>query len=239
MTHLTAPDLADHSVDLEQRYRLSILADLTDKSLVLTNLDAVARSLRPRPGISPLLDADRMDRFLRYLHHRWQADYSFGGYVEDRRELWRGSYLDENSAVHLGNDVNVPAGTRLTVAQPATLVHHVHDTCQDGGWGGVLMFRLAQPIGTITHFLYAHLKNEAPRLPIGSHVQPGDVVAVLGEAHENGGWYEHLHVQALTQAAWDRTQGDLAKFDGYAPVQYATGHPDFPDPWPLLGAVRF
>ena len=234
---LASPDLGEHSVDLAHRYRLSIFPERMNDAAVVANLDSMARGLRPRPGISPLLDAKRLDRFLRRLHHRWDA-YSFGGYVEDRRELWRGSYLTDETALHLGIDVNVPAGTALTVAQPATIVHHTHDPCQDGGWGGVVFFALDQPIGDITHFLYAHLKNEPPHKPVGSHVTPGDIVAVLGEPHENGGWYEHLHVQTLTRDAWERTQGDITKFDGYAPVRYAKGHPEFPDPWPLLGAVK-
>lgn len=229
------PDLGDRAIDLDKRYTLSIFPEHHGRAAVLANLDTIARGLRPRAGISPLLEASKLDRFLRRLHFRWNA-YSFGGYVEDRRELWRGSYLTEDTALHLGNDVNLPAGTRLSVAHPCRLVHHTHDPCQDGGWGGVVFFELDQPIGAITHFLYAHLKNEPPHLPLGTSVSPGDVVGVLGAPHENGGWYAHLHVQALTRAAWDRTQGDLSKFDGYAPVRYSSGHPEFPDPWPLLGA---
>lgn len=242
MTTLS-PSIGQHSVDLAARYRLSIAVDRAADDAVLVNLDNLARALRRRDGISPLLDATLTDRFLRRLHRRWNVGYSFGGYVEDRRELWRGSYLDETSALHLGIDVNMPAGTKLTVAHPARLVRHEQDIDQQGGWGGVSFFQLDQPLAhdkaqPVTHFLYAHLKRGGPALPVGTRVAPGDVVAVLGPVTDNGGWYEHLHVQALTQDAWQQTQGILKNFDGYAPVSYSGGHPLFPDPWSLLGAAK-
>lgn len=238
-----SPFIGQHSVDLAARYRLSIVPQYARHDAVIVNLDNLARELRCREGASPLLHAGLTDRFLRRLHRRWNVGYSFGGYVEDRRELWRGSYLDETSALHLGIDVNLPASTQLSVAQPATLVRHEQDIDQQGGWGGVSFFQLDQPLthdkaAPVTHFLYAHLKRGGPALPVGTHVTPGDVVAVLGPATDNGGWYEHLHVQALTQEAWDQTQGILQNFDGYAPVAYSGGHPLFPDPWALLGARK-
>lgn len=238
MSHAPAHDIGQHSVDLAARYRLDILPERGEA--VVVNLDNLARELRRREGAGPLLDAGLADRFLRRLHNRWNVDYSFGGYVEDRRELWRGSYLNDESALHLGIDVNVAAGSGIAVAQAARLVHHTHDIDQAGGWGGVSFFALLQPVmsgnSVITHFLYAHLRRQPPPVSLGTVLQPGAIAAVLGRSHENGGWYEHLHVQAMTQDAWDRTQGDLSLFDGYAPAAYAGGHPLFPDPWPLLGA---
>lgn len=232
-----SPDLHGHTVDLAKRYRLSIAPDDCNPDAVLVNLDALARELKPRDDArSPLLDADVLDRLLRRLHHRWNAAYSFGGYVEDRRVLWRGSYLTDDTALHLGIDVNLPAQTAISLAYDATLVRHTHDDDQRGGWGGVAIYRLDHPVGDITHVLYAHLARGSLRHSVGAHIRSGEVVAHLGRSDENGGWYEHLHVQALTQAAWDATGGELRNFDGYAPVRFQSGHPLFPDPWPLIGA---
>ena len=232
-----SPDLHGHTVDLAKRYRLSIAPDDCNADAVLVNLDALARELKPRDDArSPLLDAHVLDRLLRRLHHRWNAAYSFGGYVEDRRVLWRGSYLTDDTALHLGIDVNLPAQTAISLAYDATLVRHTHDPDQRGGWGGVAIYRLDHPVGDITHVLYAHLARGSLRHSVGAHIRAGEVVAHLGRSDENGDWYEHLHVQALTQAAWDVTGGELCNFDGYAPVRFQGGHPLFPDPWPLIGA---
>lgn len=202
------------------------------------DLDELSRGLLPRPGPSRLLDGPLMDRALRCWHRHMGVGYSFGGYLEDRRSLWRGSYLTDETALHLGIDVNVPANSTIGVIAPAMLVHHTHDIDQSGGWGGVSFFELKQPLGDITHFLYAHLRRGGPLVPVGSEVLPGQPVAVLGPDTDNGGWYQHLHVQAMTKAAWAQTRGDLALFDGYASVRYREEgrHPLFPDPWPLLGA---
>lgn len=234
-----SPDLHGHTVDLAARYRLSIFPEHHNADAVVVNLGALARELKPRDDVrSPLLDADVLDRLLRRLHHRWNVAYSFGGYVEDRRVLWRGSYLTDDTALHLGIDVNLPAQTAISLAYDATLVRHTHDPDQRGGWGGVAIYRLDHPVGNITHVLYAHLARGSLCHDIGAHIRAGEVVGHLGTSAENGGWYEHLHVQALTQAAWDQTDGVLANFDGYAATQFKDGHPLFPDPWPLLGVTQ-
>lgn len=236
---LASPSFTPHTVDLDARYRLPIFPDHAQHDAVIVNLDALARELRPRAdGRGALLDADTTDRLLRRLCHRWKVGYSFGGYLEDRSVAWRGSYLPPEGALHLGIDINLPAQTAISLAYDATLVRVAHDPEQNGGWGGVAIFKLDQPIGDITHVLYAHLSRGSVRHSIGTHVHAGEVVAHLGTSHENGGWYEHVHVQALTQQAWDDTQGDITAFDGYAAAQFKDGHPLFPDPWPLLKALR-
>jgi hypothetical protein len=110
----------------------------------------------------------------------------------------------------------------------------VFDPEQDGGWGSVAMFRLDNPVGRITHFLYAHLAKDSVRVKEGASLLPGQIAATIGRCHENGGWYEHLHVQALTQEAWDKFKGDLSKFDGYSARPAGEEHPYFPDPAQLL-----
>jgi hypothetical protein len=94
-------------------------------------------------------------------------------------------------------------------------VHKTHDLDQNGGWGGVIFFELDHPIGAITHFLYAHLTKDLSNFDTGAHISPGDVVCTLAQVHENGGWPEHLHIQAFTRQAWEMHKGDLNKFDGY------------------------
>ena len=228
----------------QQHHILSFFPDdspYARAAAAFVDLDELARGLDLREGPSRLLKAALMDRALRCWHRKAGVAYSFGGYLEDRRVLWRGSYLNDDTALHLGIDVNVPAGSVISVAAPARLIHHEQDIDQAGGWGGVSFFELLAPIGDITHFLYAHLRCGGPLLPLGSQVMPGQAVAVLGTKDDNGGWYEHLHVQALTAQAWAQTGGNLALFDGYAPIRYREegSHPLFPDPWPLLGASDY
>jgi murein DD-endopeptidase MepM/ murein hydrolase activator NlpD len=218
----------------DETITMSIFPALEGKKARYINMNECALSSKKQPARSRYLDADLTDRALARLHHRWGVEYSFGGYLEDRRDLWRGSYLNPEKAVHVAIDVNIPADTALTVKYPGTVTKIIHDHEQDGGWGGVIMFRLDKPIGRISHFLYAHLAKGSVKHKEGDAVSPGDIVGLVGRCHENGGWYEHLHVQAMTQEAWDLFKGDLSKFDGYAPQVQGNEHPYFPEPSALL-----
>ena len=218
----------------DEAVTLSIFPALQGAKARWVNLNDCARLSKKQPARSRFLDADLTDRALSRLHRRWGVAYSLGGYLEDRRDLWRGSYLKPTSAVHLAIDVNVRAGTDVAVKYPCRVEKIVHDPEQDGGWGTVVMFRLEKAVGKISHFLYAHLAKDSVRVREGAAISPGQVAATIGRCHENGGWYEHLHVQALTPEAWDLFRGDLSKFDGYAARPAGDEHPYFPDPAPLL-----
>ena len=187
-----------------------------------------------RPARSQFLIPHLTDCLLGYAHRKMGVDYSLGGYLEDRRDVWRGSYLNPESAVHVAIDVNVPAGTPVCLTRPARVARMDHDPEQNGGWGGVIMFALDQPVGNISHFLYAHLSRQGLKVKEGDAVRPGVTVGQIGLPDENGGWYEHIHIQAFTRQAWDKFGGELKNFDGYAPDPRAAAHPYFPDPMKLL-----
>ena len=54
-----APSLTPHTVDLDQRYHLSIFPDRAGDDAVIVNLDALARELRARDSLrGALLNAD-------------------------------------------------------------------------------------------------------------------------------------------------------------------------------------
>lgn len=198
------------------------------------DMNEIATRMKTRAGASRFLEADLTDRYLRLLHRANGCDVSYGGYLEDRKDLWRGSYLQDHNAVHLGIDINLPARTAVSVMHPCTVLRIEHDADRAGGWGSVVMFRLVRPIGDISHFLYAHLSKDSITVHEGKAVNCGDIIGRLGRVDENGGWYEHLHVQALTTPAWERTGGILANFDGYDGAQETAEHPSFPNPAALI-----
>ena len=75
------------------------------------------------------------------LTARAGAEFSWGGWLEDRAHLWRGSYLPPGGAVHIGIDINAPAGTRVLSPLEGEVVHAVPDSELGGGWGGWLVLR--------------------------------------------------------------------------------------------------
>ena len=218
-----------------KHYYLNILPGYKSKSAGLINLNTIAQQLNDPAKISRFLDPYLTNRFLPLKHRTLGVDYSFGGYLEDRQELWRGSYLAHGNAIHLGIDINVPCDTVVSVKYPCKVMSVIHDPDQNGGWGSTALFALDEPVGPISHFLYAHLGSNTVDVVKDQRLTAQQVIGRLGAPKENGGWYEHLHVQAITNEAWHKFHGNLYEFDGYGSPQPAgLDNPLFPDPMPLL-----
>lgn len=226
------------TIDLKHKF-LSVFPAYAHLPALLINMnDELARGESLENGKSKFLTPEFTSSVLNGEHDNVGAYYSFGGYLEDRRDLWAGSYLEKEQSVHLGIDVNAPAGTMVAPVHNCHVAKVVHDPDQEGGWGSVIVFELEEPIGEISHFIYAHLAKDSVTVKPGDFVPAGEPVAELGEPHENGGWYEHLHVQAMIPAAWDMMKGrdDMGAFDGYDSMpEDGKPHRLSPDPTPLLG----
>jgi hypothetical protein len=217
------------------KFYLDILPEFKDKPAILLNLNDIATQTEKQSSVSRFLNPYLTNRFLSLTYQKLGVAYSFGGYLEDRKDLWRGSYLGHDNAVHLGIDVNVPQRTMVSVKYPCQIESIVHDPNQKGGWGSTVLFSLENAIGPISHFLYGHLSRDDVSVIEKQKLSAGEIVGKLGTLEENGGWYEHLHVQAITKEAWEKFNGNLFAFDGYGYLpEDGQAHALFPDPMPLL-----
>lgn len=166
------------------------------------NLDEASAHLAAADP-NPCLDPNYCWGWVDHLARQQEAVRTYGGYMEDRSRVWRGSYLPPNGAIHLGVDYNVDPGTVVHCPADCTLVRSVRHTDQDGGWGGQIVLRRGD--------LYLVLGHLAPYLlpgPEGVEIEKGWVIGQVGAPVENGGWYPHLHVQCCT--------ADDPAVDGYA-----------------------
>ena len=209
-----------------------VLPDLRHAHWVHANLDELAGATVAGISPNPLVDPVLCDEWLTDRTRELNADYTWGGYGENRSRLWRDHYLPPGCYIHLGVDLNAPAGTRVCAPADCKVVFSEPNTALGGGWGGWVVLELQgipRPDG-ITHLLYGHLAHIT--LPeTGCFIQKGGDVGYIGENHENGGWFPHLHAQALTVDAWNMWKNRMPELDGYAPALSAL----FPDPGPLLG----
>jgi len=179
------------------------------------------------PMVSPLLDPAVCQKMVLECHAKLGVDYSYGGWLEDRSVLWRGSYLKEdNKYIHLGVDVNAPAGTPVALDMPGRLVLLDNDHPLVGGWGTRVMIKLTDaPIVLI----YAHLANV--RRHVGEALRRGDIIAEVGPSDTNGVWYTHTHVQAMTMGAYGRFLHKPQELDGYGKKEDISELAElFPDP---------
>lgn len=182
---------------------------------------------KPNPYLDPVVAMEIMDEIHRLAGVAW----SFGGYLEDRRTLLAGSYLEATgNFLHLGLDVHVAAGTSVTSGAPATVLRVDDDQDPDGGWGPRVFLRRRSRPGDDMVALFAHL--QAPRCVPGDELSPGDTFAEVGGPPHNGNWHPHLHLQLLRFPTFEEIFLTRCRdLDGYGPLARACELARlFPDP---------
>ena len=212
------------------------------------------------PGCNPLLDPAVCQRFLEDIHRRRGVDWSFGGHLENRPHLWQNSYLQASgNFVHLGVDLHVPQGTRISVCRKSRVMLVDDDADPDGGWGVRVFLKpvagadsgpagspnpgiVAPPAVTPeadVFLIYAHLQS--CRWQPGDRLHPGDVLAEVGGPPGNGNWAPHLHIQAIRAASFQEILLEhFPDLDGYGPPARRSELAfRFPDPLPHLGCEEF
>ena len=222
----------------ESGHAYSLFPDLVGTRRVRVNLDAQQSVFAQRhpelfrePNVNPLLDPSVCQQMVNEFHRAQGVEWSYGGYLEDRRHLWRGSYLSaKGTYLHLGVDLNVPQGTRVGAVEESLVVLVDEDTDFDGGWGlrvflKPLAMRRPRIVQIIAHMQTVHV---AP----GDRVAPGTVLAEVGGPPRNGNWYPHLHLQAIRESYFQEVLLErFREMDGYGSAEEkATLRRQFPDP---------
>jgi len=126
--------------------------------------------------------------------------YGLGLYAENRTVYATPQFADaaspERRTIHLGIDVFAPAGTPVHAPLPGR-VRHLTYNADPLDYGHTLI--LEHHLGGQRFFtLYGHLAATLPALHPTKEVQPGQIIAHLGDWPENGGWAPHIHFQIIT-----------------------------------------
>lgn len=149
------------------------------------------------------------------------AKYAWGGFMEDRKNLYSKSpdfNLSEGSSrsIHLGVDLWAAAGTPVYAPYPGR-IHSFQNNDSYGNYGPTLLLE-HQTGDKIWYSLYGHLsKSSLIGLRVGAKVIAGEQIATLGKVEENVGWPPHLHFQIIT---------DLLDFSGDYPGVAAADEKD-------------
>ena len=203
------------------------------------NLDAAAQEWLRRHhspvGTNPLLEPACAGSMVSELHRSHGASFSYGGYLEDRSHLLRGTYLDETGGhLHLGIDINATEGTPVHAPYDAVVCDVFDDRGTPQGWGPRLILEpedLSCPLLVLGHLTTSSFKR-------GDKVRAGEALAAIGAPPKNGGWFPHLHVQQIARSAVPEHQRDeFASLDGYGHARdIAALRERYPDPqWLLRG----
>jgi murein DD-endopeptidase MepM/ murein hydrolase activator NlpD len=152
-----------------------------------------------------------------------QRLYGLGSYLEKRSVYATPQFADVASpewrTMHLGIDVFAPAGTSV-YAPLAGRVLHLTYNADPLDYGHTLI--LEHDAGGVPFYtLYGHLGASLPTLLAkGETVAAGQLIAHLGDWHENGGWAAHIHFQVMT----DMLDQNVGNFFG-------VGHESLSDVW--------
>lgn len=167
----------------------------------------------PSEGDNPVLDPAWCGSMLAEFHKAAGANYSYGGYMEDRTKFLRGHYFDpDKPIIHLGVDYWVPQDSWVHLPKKGRLVLLEQHPDQYGGWGGRAVYEIDG-----LWVIFAHLYNligQVDRI-YNSTIRIGQVAPV----GKNGGWFPHLHIQCCRD--YNTCE------DGYSTCRRET---DFPDP---------
>jgi 4-aminobutyrate aminotransferase-like enzyme len=150
--------------------------------------------------------------------------YGFGAYGEKRSVYATDQFADaaspERRTRHTGIDVFTAANTPI-YAPLAGKVAYVTYNADPLDYGHTLILEHLTPDGTPFYTLYGHLGGSLPGLcKVGASVKAGQLVAHLGDWHENGGWAPHVHFQIMTDIL-AQTQGNF----------FGVGHASLWDVW--------
>lgn len=143
-----------------------------------------------------------LDARVRQVLAEHGATIGVGGYREPRL-IYHWPHEPKQSeprTIHMGLDVSMEAGTPL-FAPLDGVVFGFEDADAHHDYGPVIVLRHRTTGDTAVDFytLYGHLTRDSLNgLVIGQPIAKGQCFARIGSAPTNGNWWEHVHVQLIT-----------------------------------------
>jgi murein DD-endopeptidase MepM/ murein hydrolase activator NlpD len=151
---------------------------------------------------NPLLDPSCCMDWIESRYGKYNK--TFGGYAENRSNLWRGHYMQPDRTIHLGVDFNSYVGDDIHSPVNGTVFDIWCDIDLNGGWGTRLIIE-----SETLYVIFAHIDTDYC-VEVGDEIKIGDKIAVITEDPFNGGWFPHLHVQCVSKAHntnWETLDG--------------------------------
>lgn len=186
----------------------------------------------------PLINPNKCQKMVQDVTRKNKIDFSFGGYLENREFLWKGSYLDKDKTyIHLGIDFNAPRGSKVSTGFEAEVVRVDCDYPTDGGWGSRVIVKCKNhPY----YFLFEHLDKKI-MCKVGDIIKKDTTFAKVGYAPYNVNWFDHLHVQVITKRYFNFLEKNNAFdiFDGYCSKKdIKKSKENFPNPIKILKYIN-
>ena len=152
-------------------------------------------------------EQQELNDFIQRYHRENNITWSLSGNRENRVSLYRqnADIINTGRTIHLGIDINAPAGTLLHSPLDGEVVKAEYEAGPGNyGWFCVLKCDIgrggkSEPI----YLFFGHLAKQG-LAKVGTKVNKGDVFAQIGDMHENGNWFHHTHFQVITQRGFEQ-----------------------------------
>ncbi|MCL2586829.1 MAG: amino acid permease [Firmicutes bacterium] len=145
------------------------------------------------------LDQAGQNELIARIHAQQGVAWSLSGHRENRRAVYlhNKDIIAQGRTIHIGIDINVPAGTPIYAPLAGEVVISEYEA-GEGNYGGLCVLR--SELGF--YMVFAHL-DTATLSAVGTQIARGDLVANVGDMDTNGNYFHHLHFQVLTQRGMD------------------------------------
>lgn len=160
-----------------------------------------------------------------------RSGYGVGRYDEKRRGMYTSALFEGARDIHMGVDIAAPVGEPVRAFWHGA-VHRFGYNGADGDYGYTLITR-HEINGRAVYALHGHLAASSIEGRFeGQPVARGEVIARIGDRHENGGWNPHLHFQlSLVRPEVADLPGAVRDADRAAALAM------YPDPRLVLGPL--
>jgi len=157
--------------------------------------------------------------------------FGIGRYNEKRELMYQTPIFEGKRNIHMGVDLFAPVGTPVhSFANGKIFLFGNNNNDGDYGYTLITEHRFGD---TCLYALYGHLSRKSldgkvPGQPIGV----GDVIAWVGDRHENGNWTPHLHFQISPEKPEKPDMPGVVSAEDHAAALLK-----YPDPRIVLGPV--
>jgi murein DD-endopeptidase MepM/ murein hydrolase activator NlpD len=157
--------------------------------------------------------------------------YGVGKYDEFRPGMYEGEQFEGIRNIHVGIDIGTPAAEPV-MAFFSGSIFKLGENDLPYDYGPTIITR-HRWLDQVVYALHGHLsRSSLKRWSAGDTFAAGDVLAHVGETHENGGWNPHLHFQlSLIEPDTHDLPGAVSAVDR----EWARRA--FPDPQLVLGTL--
>jgi murein DD-endopeptidase MepM/ murein hydrolase activator NlpD len=122
------------------------------------------------------------------------SEFGVGKYNEVRRGMYTTELFAGERNIHMGIDIAAPVNHPIKSFYDGRVFMFAYNGAA-GDYGHTLIIE-HEFDGVKLWALYGHLNRASTQnKKVGQKVKAGEVIAWIGDEHENGGWNPHLHLQ--------------------------------------------